>query len=254
MDWDPSDDDDGASRPPRHRPSIQTHHPIAIGCSARSTLAHSTRRPACFWDLVRTSGMLTGSCTISRLTDEMHYADMESDDDRRSAVPSWHDEDEDNEGEDEGEEGASRTPSAAELLRRQRLGAMKTEMHARLRGERADPFADVRVGYVVDLLTSPRFAGLASSASHAILLHTIHFFQRHLLQHQGAVAAEPAPYVSRRRDKGRGGFGGSRFDPAPTPLIDEHALQKAAAVPDASGTMSRDHTLTRYIRDSYKLY
>ena len=51
----------------------------------------------------------------------------------------------------------------AERARRERLGAGRRATAQRQAAERADPYAPVRVGYLIELYQSPRFAALEPS-------------------------------------------------------------------------------------------
>ena len=59
-----------------------------------------------------------------------------------------------------------------ERARREALSNFRRTANARVAGERAHPYTDVRLGYLVDLFTSPRFADLDASVRHAVLLRT----------------------------------------------------------------------------------
>jgi hypothetical protein len=154
---------------------------------------------------------------------------------------SGSDADDEEEGGEEGEEGEAgrRPPSDRQLRQRAKWSAQRTAMHARRRGEREDPYADVPVGYLIDLYSSSRFADLESGVRHALLLQAIHHHERHLLEHEGTIATDLAPYVRRRQQHGRGGAGGARFEVATAPAVDACPLQQAAAVPDPARTASR---------------
>jgi len=153
----------------------------------------------------------------------------------------WHQDEypADDEGEGEEADGAPGTavpPSEAELARRAALTAFITAHNARIRGERANPYADVHVGYLVDFYVSPRFAELEASVRHAVLLHVVHHHERHVLHNEGAVAPDPAPYLRRHQARSRATDSFAVGDP---PRIDEHPLQQPAAVVHPDGTASR---------------
>ena len=60
-------------------------------------------------------------------------------------------------------------------------GAANAEHTARRKAERADPYAAVRCGYLTELFSSPRFSGLDAASRFAVLLHAVHFHERHVL-------------------------------------------------------------------------
>ena len=104
------------------------------------------------------------------------------------------DDEDDEEGEEEGEEGgeeegeeeagggAPRKPrSEAQRAHAARIRAANAELAARRKGERADPYAAVRCGYLTELFSSPRFSGLDAASRFAVLLHAVHFHERHVL-------------------------------------------------------------------------
>ena len=97
-------------------------------------------------------------------------------------------EEHESEGEEEGEEAERGRPSAAQQAARAAMKAAGSAAKARAKAEREHPYADVRVGYVLDLFTSPRFDGLDAASRHAVLLHVVHYHERHVLEHEGAVA------------------------------------------------------------------
>ena len=70
-----------------------------------------------------------------------------------------------------------------EMSERRRAGlersrAARAVAAARCAGERADPFAAVRVGYLAELFGSPRFTALDASSRHSVLLHALHITTR----------------------------------------------------------------------------
>ena len=52
-----------------------------------------------------------------------------------------------------------------ERERRRVLGAAMSGINARVRAERLDPYAEVQIGYAVDLFTSPRSTTASSMPS-----------------------------------------------------------------------------------------
>ena len=112
-----------------------------------------------------------------------------------------------------GGSSASAPRSARQQAQAARMAAAAGARRQRHRAERADPYAAVHVGYLAELFHSPRFASLDASARWTVLSRALHHHERHLFAHDGAVAAEPPPYVRRRRMRGdvRGGSGDAHF-------------------------------------------
>ena len=149
----------------------------------------------------------------------------------------------DDEGESEEADGVPGTailPSEAELTRRAALTAFSNAHKARIRGERADPCANVHVDYLVDfflhIAALCRIAELEASVRHAVLLHVVHHHERHLLHNGGAVAPDPVPYVRRHRARSLATDSFAVGDP---PRFDDHPLQRPGAVIHPEGTASR---------------
>ena len=94
--------------------------------------------------------------------------------------------------------------------------------NARWRGEREAPYAEVRVGYVVELFELPRFAALDAAVRQAVVLNAIHHHERHLLEDDGAVTTAPPAYIRRWRQRGAkwgGGAGNAHFGVGEEPVV-----------------------------------
>jgi hypothetical protein len=83
--------------------------------------------------------------------------------------------------EDEGEEEEVDDSGARRRVRSAGLAAAHAT-NARRAQERKHPYADVQVGYVQELFSSPRFQLLDLATRHAAVTHALRYHHRHLGQ------------------------------------------------------------------------
>ena len=69
----------------------------------------------------------------------------------------------------------------------------------RRNAEARQPRADVHLGYLTELYTSPRFAGIPPGDRYAVLMHVTRHYLSHIVRNGGALPREPAPFLRKHR-------------------------------------------------------
>ena len=152
--------------------------------------------------------------------------------------------------EDEGEEEEVVDGEARRRVRSAGLAAAH-KTNARRAHERKHPYADVCVGYLQELFSSPRFKLLDLATRQAAVAHALRYHHRYLLENGGNVADSPPPYIRRLRMRDLGsdsaGSGKSTWIESEKPAAGKTPpLQKAAAIVDEAGTASRGRPRSKH--------
>ena len=105
----------------------------------------------------------------------------------------------------------------------------------RRNAEARQPRADVHLGYLTELYTSPRFAGIPPGDRYAVLMHVTRHYLSHIVRNGGALPREPAPFLRKHRT----GNQLNRYVPMPWPDRLTAALLRAPRAVTAERLPSR---------------